>query len=305
MVIDVKKYPFVKNINDELKKYGGGVNLIDLLVSNTSLIDLAKKRIESVKANEQLEHYTKYTEPVLVFYTTLIILAVINSSRLNAKYAYLESQQFKKLLTKEDESALLELSSNLNIKVNRCNPIKLRISERKITEEREYCINFIEFLKLIKGTNDQWKLSKQILYRGNVYLNREQLIQLIAETIRRKILQLIRPLNLKEIPEKLRDLINKEGRIPPCIEAILNKDKISEEEVRILVTFYIDIGKSLGSINAVLKKWSITSINDLYKRYLGNKKTKYIIYSCYRMKELNLCVSECNVRNPLQLYYRS
>ncbi|MEM3912081.1 MAG: DNA primase regulatory subunit PriL, partial [Saccharolobus sp.] len=70
-----------------------------------------------------------------------------------------------------------------------------------------------------------------------------------------------------------------------------------------LITFYINIGKSLSSISVIMKKWDISNLEDLYKQYRGNKDTRYIVYSCKKMKELNLCVSNCNVKNPLQLYF--
>ncbi|MEM0122639.1 MAG: DNA primase regulatory subunit PriL, partial [Saccharolobus sp.] len=263
--------------------------------------DLAKNRIQKVLNDEELPNYLTYTEPVLVFYTVLLLLSIINNHEFSKKYSFFELRQFKKILETENEENLLDLAKFLNININKCSKIEIRLEKIKIN--KDYCINFIEYLKLTRNMSDEWNLNKQILHKGNVYLDKNQLIQLVSEGIRLRILDMIRPISIKEIPEKLRDLIVKKGNIPPCIQNILNKDKLNEEEIRTLITFYINIGKSLSSISVIMKKWDISNLEDLYKQYRGNKDTRYIVYSCKKMKELNLCVSNCNVKNPLQLYF--
>lgn len=302
MVLDVKKYPFIKSLEEELKKYGGGITLTDLLLSNSIYLELAKDRIQKVRSNEELPSYTIYSEPVLVFYTTLLTLAVINNSEFNKKYSYFESKQFRKILQNENDDNLLEILKFLNIKVNRCNEIKIYVEKKRLIH-KEYCINFIDYLKYSKNMGENWRLSKQILVKGNVYLDKNQLIELAAESIRLKILNMIKPLNIKEVPEKLKNLIEKGKTIPPCIQNILSKDNLNEEEIKVLVVFYINIGKNLNNISNILKKWNVPNIVDLYNKYKGDKDTKYIVYSCERMKKLNMCVSNCNVINPLQLYF--
>ncbi|MEM3203372.1 MAG: DNA primase regulatory subunit PriL [Saccharolobus sp.] len=301
MVLDVKKYPFIKSVEAELQKYGGGVTLMDILMTNNNILDLAKNRIQKVLNDEELPNYLTYTEPVLVFYTVLLLLSIINNHEFSKKYSFFELRQFKKILETENEENLLDLAKFLNININKCSKIEIRLEKIKIN--KDYCINFIEYLKLTRNMSDEWNLNKQILHKGNVYLDKNQLIQLVSEGIRLRILDMIRPISIKEIPEKLRDLIVKKGNIPPCIQNILNKDKLNEEEIRTLITFYINIGKSLSSISVIMKKWDISNLEDLYKQYRGNKDTRYIVYSCKKMKELNLCVSNCNVKNPLQLYF--
>ncbi|ACP35683.1 DNA primase, large subunit [Sulfolobus islandicus Y.G.57.14] len=305
MVLDVKKYPFIKSLEDELKKYGGGITLSDLLLNSTTLIDQAKDRIQKVKSGEELPHYVSYNEPVLVFYTTLLSLAILNDLRLIRKYAHIEAKQFKSLLQNENEENLLEITKLLDLKINKCDQIKFSLEKKRRIVQKEFCVNFIDYLKYTKGLREDWKLSKQVLYKGYVYLDKNQLTDLIAENIKNKIVEMIRPLNLKEIPEKLKSLIEKKGVVPPCIENILGKEKLSEEEIRTLITFYINVGKGLGSIIAIMKKWNVTNIEDLYKKYRGDMETRYIVYSCARMKQLGLCVSNCNVKNPLQLYFLS
>ncbi|WP_338600645.1 DNA primase regulatory subunit PriL [Sulfolobus tengchongensis] len=303
MVLDVKKYPFTKSLEDELRKYGGGITLTDLLLSDSEIIDQAKDRIQKAIANENLPHYTMYREPVLVFYTTLLSLAILNDAKLIRKYAYEEAKQFRILLLNESEENLIELSRLLNIKINRCTPIKFNLEKGKRIIQKEFCVHFIDYLRYTKNMSEEWKLSKQVLQKGYVYLTKNQLSDIIVENIRNKIVEMIKPLNLKEIPEKLKSLIERKRTIPPCIENILNKEQLNEEEIRTLITFYIDIGKGLNSITAIMKKWNLTNVRDLYKKYRGSGRTKYIVYSCEKMKQLGLCVSNCNVKNPLQLYF--
>ncbi|AAK40874.1 DNA primase regulatory subunit PriL [Saccharolobus solfataricus] len=305
MALDVKKYPFIKSLDDELKKYGGGITLTDLLLNSTTLIDQAKDRIQKTKSGDELPHYVSYNEPVLVFYTTLLSLAILNDVKLIRRYAYAEAKQFRSLLHTENEENLLEISKLLDLKINRCDPIKFYLEKKRRIIQKEFCVHFIDYLKYTKDLKEDWKLSGQILHKGYVYLDKNQLIGLIAESIKSKIVEMIRPLNLKEIPEKLKSLIERRGIIPPCIENILAKEKLNEEEIRTLITFYIDIGKGLSGIVSIMKKYNVSNVEDLYRKYRGDKGTRYIVYSCAKMKQLGLCVSSCNVKNPLQLYFLS
>jgi len=131
MVLDVKKYPFIKSLEDELKKYGGGITLSDLLLNSTTLIDQAKDRIQKVKSGEELPHYVSYNEPVLVFYTTLLSLAILNDLRLIRKYAHIEAKQFKSLLQNENEENLLEITKLLDLKINKCDQIKFSLEKKR------------------------------------------------------------------------------------------------------------------------------------------------------------------------------
>ncbi|MEM3910964.1 MAG: DNA primase regulatory subunit PriL, partial [Saccharolobus sp.] len=141
MVLDVKKYPFIKSVEAELQKYGGGVTLMDILMTNNNILDLAKNRIQKVLNDEELPNYLTYTEPVLVFYTVLLLLSIINNHEFSKKYSFFELRQFKKILETENEENLLDLAKFLNININKCSKIEIRLEKIKIN--KDYCINFI------------------------------------------------------------------------------------------------------------------------------------------------------------------
>ncbi|MEM1599368.1 MAG: DNA primase regulatory subunit PriL, partial [Sulfolobaceae archaeon] len=152
MVLDVKKYPFIKSVEAELQKYGGGVTLMDILMTNNNILDLAKNRIQKVLNDEELPNYLTYTEPVLVFYTVLLLLSIINNQEFSKKYSFFELRQFKKILETENEENLLDLAKFLNININKCNKIEIRLEKIKIS--KDYCINFIGYLKLTRNMGD-------------------------------------------------------------------------------------------------------------------------------------------------------
>jgi len=101
---------------------------------------------------------------------------------------------------------------------------------------------------------------------------------------------------------------------PPCIrrilDRVLNGENLSHQERFALATFLINIGTDLDIILELFKH--SPDFNERIARYqiehlagLRGSKKKYLPYSCKTMKVLNLCISECGVKNPLSHFLKA
>jgi len=120
----------------------------------------------------------------------------------------------------------------------------------------------------------------------------------------------------REYFEKLKERI--QGQVfleafPPCMSrlynAIVNGENLSHHERFAIATFLLHIGMDVESVLNVFR--NVPDFNERIARYqiehlagLRGSKKQYMPYSCATMKTLGLCVSECNVRNPLVYYWR-
>lgn len=299
-LIDFRKYPFLKPLEEELKRYAGGVTLNDLL-SNAYYLEQAKNRIDKILKEEDLEPYEKLKDPVLVFYTTLYLVSALGNETLKRKFLRKETVLIEKDLRNDNEETLIEISEILGVKVKRENiQIKHREDKRTLIIPLNFSMDFISYLKLTKEIRkdyNNFSLPTKILKDGKVYLGKEEISKIITYKIKDVLYEMMNVSDIS-IPEAIRKFaeVLKGRKTPPCIINLIKKDEISDEELSILITYFIDIGDE-KSIERFSKG------KDLERKLRGDKKTKYIIYSCQKMKELGLCVSSCNVINPLQLYY--
>ncbi|RLG78016.1 MAG: hypothetical protein DRO12_00435 [Thermoprotei archaeon] len=120
--------------------------------------------------------------------------------------------------------------------------------------------------------------------------------------------------NSKELKiESYEQLENLKPYFPPCIQQILDrlleKTNLSHQERFALATFMINIGVELELLLELFKL--APDFNERIARYqiehlagLRGSRKKYLPYNCDTMKVMNLCVSECGVRNPLTYFYR-
>jgi DNA primase large subunit len=307
-MLDEYKYPFLKRLEDEItRRFGGGVKISDIL--DSKITKLAKERLDLIRKDLELPSYKSYgSDSIFVFYTLIILLSLIKNEKLKEKFSDRESEHFIKALSDEPEDSILEYASRLSVPVN-VEPISIEIIENKKKKIKvfKYYIDFINYIKFTKKTKDKkLRLYNQIVFKGHVYLNKDLLLRVLKHVTSLYLKSLIKPLpdvqDIDRIREKLGIKIKK--IIPPCMEFIrdkINKEgKISEEELKTYIVFLIDIGHSNDSIRIQLQKINNDKINDIIKYY---RKRKYIVYSCNKMKELNMCVQDCGVTNPLELYY--
>ncbi|MEM1625934.1 MAG: hypothetical protein QXV69_01415 [Sulfolobaceae archaeon] len=306
-MIDLYKYPFLKNLEEEIKKYGS-LKFADIL--NSSLIELAKERLEHIrKGDKNLKNYKEYgNKSILVFYTLVTIISLSQNERLKELFATVEAENFIRALEQESDDDILEFCNMLSVPVTKSSiNIKILEDRRIKVITLPYSLDVIRYLKIIKDTkNENLKLYNQILYKGKVYLNRQKLLELIKHVIIKRLKELIRPLESSKELEELREKLGIKTRkiTPPCMEEIKRKiesnENLSEEEIKTYITYLINIGYPKDTIKLIFERIGIQNIEEIIDEF---RRRKYIVYSCSIMKKMNMCVSECNVINPLQLYY--
>lgn len=304
-IIDFRKYPFLKPLEEELKKYAGGVTLNDLLSSGSYYLEEAKKRIDKIIKDEELEPYEKIKDSVLVFYTTLYLVAALGNETLKRKFIERETSIWEEELKKENDEVVLEILKNIEININSDTlDIKFKNGKKIMTITYKFSMNFIDYLKITRGLrklDPSFSLSTHILKDGKIYLKKEEVAKILAYKIKENLEEMTE-ISEDTIPEQIKKYAEeiKGKKTPPCIKALIDKKSLTDIEKQILITYFIDIGLDE---NTILGKFNDESTKELIKKFKGDKKTKYIIYSCNKMRELNLCVANCNVLNPLQLYY--
>jgi len=278
-MLDEYKYPFIKSPEAELRRtYGSSIRLSDILASDSELLDQVKRRIKETVEHKKAKPYLNVRNPVLMFYTTLLALAAIKDDEITSKYINSEVEMFSRLMEKENEDDLIELSNILGFNVKRCE--KVSYLNDKATVSLELCCDFVTYIRASKGT--EAKLSKQILVNGYVYFNKHSLSVVLKKILRIKLQETLRPLKVS-IPKTLEDLVK--GRttsIPPCIKRLTEKkekESLTEEESQVLNAYLIDVGEKTDG-------------------------SKVIVYSCKKMEEKGMCVANCRVKNPLQLVFR-
>jgi DNA primase large subunit len=276
-MLDEYKYPFIKTPENELAYvYGPSAKLSDVISTDSDLLDQAKARISETLKVGKAKPYINLKKPVLLFYTALLTLAALNDEDTTLKYIKAEVDMFHKLMEKENEDDLIQLAKILGLKVNKCD--KVSFTQTKTIIYLELCSDLIDYIKMSKGT--EAKLSRQILIDGKVFFNKRSLSIILKRRLQTKFKEMIKPLKIS-LPKTLEDMI-KEGkarRDPPCIANIKGKGKLSEEEERVLNVYLTNVGETTNGENI-------------------------IIYSCSMMKEKGLCVSDCGVKNPLQLVFK-
>lgn len=300
-VIDYNKYPFMKRPEEIAEK---GITIYDMLSNDSISLKEAKDRINRILKDDNVPQFKSYRYPYLVFYSELLVLSILGDKKIVEKVLRKEAELFGNEILKEPEEVLKEILAFLKIKVEKQEISYHTIKGRKIS--LPYRIYFLDYLRIISNmkNKNELSLSSRILHNGYVYLDNNVLEKMVKERLYEVLTNMIKPISLSEIPESIKDLIFLRRKItPPCIKVLIEKSEKNQEEIKILTTYLIDIGMNRDSIIKLLKDNGIPNPEDFVNKLKGGKKVRYIIYSCEIMRKNNLCVSDCGVKNPLQLYF--
>jgi len=165
------------------------------------------------------------------------------------------------------------------------------------------------------------EISKSIEYVKEIPKQFEPIVNKLKEMIKElqgeEVAKIVKEgITAKEFAEKLKEKV--QGQIffeafPPCMtrlyNAVISGENLSHHERFALATFLLHIGMDVESVLNVFKH--VPDFNERIARYqiehlagLRGSKKQYMPYSCATMKTLGLCISECNIRNPLVHYWR-
>jgi DNA primase large subunit len=184
-----------------------------------------------------------------------------------------------------------------------------------------YNIEIFSYLRYAPNI-ETFYLENQDISNGYVILDREKFLSVLLEAIKK----VIRPKTDVQIPneikkdieeianeinEKLQNYkkIKLESRkevktsIPPCMEKIIEKMLAGENTPHIarwvIGIYLIKSGRSIEEIMSLFS--NLPNFNEKKTRYYLEyiKKKNYSVPSCANMESYGLCVSNCNVKNPM------
>jgi len=147
--------------------------------------------------------------------------------------------------------------------------------------------------------------------QGNVFLSRHELVDFVLNVYIENLTKNIKLIKKVDV-EKLERNVNIKTVYelsPPCIKKLIERalagDELSHQE-RLVLLFYL--------INTNCSDEDILKIYSNQPDF-DEKKTKYFIsharkhkykpYNCSNMKLFNLCIKECNVKNPIVIFSRN
>jgi len=313
------KYPFSSKAREYLKSKD-----IDLLAIDENLIKKATMFLINtinLPVQDREKQWKMYLSEndlkiadifVTIYPISRLLLSIVDYNPLYQQFAVYYQKQFKYYLNNsKDDSELDELLADLSpeIKYNE--------------QERKYLINLIDYLRYELG--DEYKLQYINLKAGIIYFEKEELINLLSVILKKRILSNIN-IEKKELPKKfkeygqyIKEKIIKENtyniktiskvdykEFPPCFMQMYNKimsgEKLTHIENFSLAVFLSNIGYSYDEILSIYKH--LPNFDEKIASYQikALMEKKYSVPNCDTIKGNGLCVADCKVKHPFQLF---
>jgi DNA primase large subunit len=313
------KYPF----SNKAKEYLETKN-IDLFSVNEETIKKATMfllKTISQKTQENEKQWREYLriddERIARVFASLypisrLLLNVVDYNPLYQKFGeYYQKQLSYYLKFTKDNDEFIALQKDI-------------CPELKYNEKTErYYLSLIEYLSL--NLSDNFKLQYANLEEGNIYFSKIEVIELLSVILKKRILKNI-DLEKKEMPKLFLDygeyikkkvisenifdikVINKPAidTFPPCFLKMYNKliggEKLTHIENFNIAVFLFNIGYTFEELLHAFK--NSPNYDEKIASYQIKKvfEKKYSVPNCDTLKSNGLCVNECNVKHPFQLF---
>jgi len=155
------------------------------LLENKDLIEKAKKRVE-IAIRGFPWPFGDPLEDVLTFGLGMFIVSQIRDRRVWERWAEAERRRIEAFLNMsvEDDGLLEVVWKDLIIRAEKCGP------EEKKKTGLHYKIHITDYSRLAKRIDGaEWRLENQTVWRGWVYVTRGELVRLISEEAKLRILR--------------------------------------------------------------------------------------------------------------------
>jgi DNA primase large subunit len=316
------RYPFLDEARRYISTFNIDINDLNKPEYNEILQEAIREIYGAISEAGERSYVDDYIK-LMAFPVTLAILSYIGSKPLINRYAIKKAREVEEALRCESDEILCHIANNgLNWVI-------------KPTGKSVFVISFKDYLTVSTMFNDQsWKLINQILVNGLVFLSRNKLIRLMAAGVQKKIMEI--EVKKEEPPESIRDIVLKMREkigetifkhynylkipesidtnfFPPCILSIYN-DLMSGKSVShiarfILTTFLVNIGLDIDTIINIFQR--VPDYDPAKTRYqvehiagMRGGKTKYMTPKCENIKTVGLCLGNCGVKHPINMYMR-
>lgn len=333
----LQKYPWLPSLKEKYRNIASEDPYNFLCKTFSRNGNELKKRLLNLftAAFNNLEQFDniEINETNIHFYLILkILLYLLKTDAITNRIANLYSKVISDQLLEENDSNLYQICQDLNLDLRYYqDPIQFRvriIREKKEILKTNYRIHYIDYLKLASNLQDDYrKLVNNPIKEGYVFILKKNLVRLLQEYVRKKILEIKQKsgdnikdlkknvLKIREFKDLYTQIMNlwelkkeefeysidiefKEGEeintiFPPCIKSILSQAKEGQNLThteRLYLTFFLHALEY--PIDKIVDVFSTLPDFDKEKTTYQvefAKKKEYTPHSCETLKSLKLC----------------
>ncbi len=290
-------------------------------------------------AFNNLEDIPKMKEDNLTVYVYIllnILVYALNNKLITNRIANLYSKNaYSKMEKDNSESDLYYICLDLELRVNFYNP-PIQFGNKMLKDNREkqvtnFAIYYIDYLKLASNLRDEYrKLAHNPLQNGYVYIQNRNLMRLIQEYVRNKIIieetedkaslksfleEVLKNQEFKELYEKINSIWTKRKEdfdftfkiditgktdilklYPPCVIEILKKaeegQNLVHHERLFIVWFLLALEYPVEKVVDVFSTLPDFDREKTIYQVEYAKKKKYTPYQCSTLQSITLCMKE-------------
>lgn len=331
---DLAKYPWTKEAAELVKTLD--ISISKLANDYKEVIERAKERVaDAVEYDERLISLQTDTNEILSFPVARLLIVLLGDDLLKARWADVESKRAQSLLEHEEDDKIIWMTTGTfgwDISKTR------RIIDGILYDWKMHFFDYLDFAP--KFHDIRWKLINRGISEGFVFLEKREIVRLVAEALKWKIVEreISDPPRLEDVPsgiqdatlwlkelwkkrrKKIREYRDLEGPVrreafPPCmtqlISAISAGKSLSHQGRFAVTTFLIRIGTPTDRIIEIYR--SAPDFREEIARYqvehiggLRGGRTKYTPPSCNTLRTYGLCPKGdpiCDrVKHPLGFY---
>ncbi len=319
------KYPFLNESIAWIQEKS--VTPIEALYNHATMMEKIRALIsDALDSKEQTRALGYEDDESLYIYPWIrIILAFLNIPRLTHKVGNLLSKHFSNLLGHENDMTVLIVARDQAINAEQV-PADQRIAVNTVSFP--YRLPFLDFLNVAARFKSQaWKLVNKLLQSGFVYLRKHDLVRMLEEIIKLKVIELgaaasdetlkdafmSDPL-LKPFYEDIVTVVKEkvanssagsienmpvdDSAFPPCINAIIDRNakgiNLTHSERLFLVYFLLTIGKTTDEVLDLFRSQpdyneKITKYQVEFAAGKHGKQTQYKPHNCMTLESIGVC----------------
>jgi DNA primase large subunit len=322
---DFAKYPFLKQASKQIE---GLQFTIGTLSSEKPIFDRAKNRVEKAILEVNTgEAIRDRRAEISSFAAALILVIATKNSWIKKRYALAVAKTAHAQMLSEGKEKIFAIAQDFD----------WDIAEGGFGKDFRSGFNF--YLKNAAHMHgSEWKLVNQIMDKGMVYLNKEKVVRLLQEEIKRRVEKRMDVSEIKNLPPEItviaeellklaQEIMGQEidempkvvvqAAFPPCINALYvdaaQAHHLSHIGRFTLTSFMVNIGMTPEGLNEMFKTFS--DYNERLTRYqiehiAGERGsgTKYTCPQCSVLQTHSVCKNRdelCRrIYHPLQYYKR-
>ena len=324
---DFAKYPFLKLASKQIEDLGLTIETL-VAPENNQILARAQERVEKAIVDVAVGDVArdKRTE-IASFAASMILVLATKQAWIKKRYALAvaKTAHVQLLSPQTLPQKIVAVARDFGWDIADGKPYK------------DYKMGFTFYLNNAGHLHGgEWKLVNQILDHGNVYLNKDKVVRLLQEEIKRRVEKRLEASDLKNLPEeiniaayqltqKAQEIMGQEieempkivsqDAFPPCIETLIEDSKAAHHLSHMgrftLTSFLVNIGMSSEAIAEMYKTFS--DYNERLTRYqiehiAGERGsgTRYTCPQCSVLQTHGVCKNKdelCRkIFHPLKYY---